>query len=369
MNLRTGPIRHVFLTMLLGACSGMAVGLACGGDDDDLRPGVLDHVAHAVAVPAFADLADRAQTTAGAVADLCQTPAEAALMAARAAWVDARDAWGRTLPFTFGPLESEQAALDFWPARPDTIEAAVSAAPDGADAAYLAGLGVSAKGMPALEYLLWGEDSSAVLSAMSDPRRCAYARAVADDVAARAAAVATGWADGFADALADAGRGSDVYATVKLALDDVVNHEIDALATMVKAKLDTPLGNLTGAAVDPTLVESRFSAHSLADVRSNLASVWAVYHGASTDFDVPAAGLSVLVRARDPDLDDRVRAQYDRTAQVLAAVPEPLSAALVDDRSAVQAARDEIDTLRRMIKLDVASQLGVTLSLSDNDGD
>ena len=37
--------------------------------------------------------------------------------------------------------------------------------------------------------------------------------------------------------------------------------------------------------------------------------------------------------------------------------------------TAVQSARDEIDTLRRLIKLDVASLLNVTLSLSDNDGD
>ncbi|MFY0541951.1 hypothetical protein [Nannocystis pusilla] len=42
---------------------------------------------------------------------------------------------------------------------------------------------------------------------------------------------------------------------------------------------------------------------------------------------------------------------------------------LVADRTAVQLARDELDTFRRLLKLDVASTLGVTLALSDNDGD
>src|SRR5690606_11677316 len=102
-------------------------------------------------------------------------------------------------------------------------------------------------------------------------------------------------------------------------------------------------------------------------LQANLAGVWAVYHGA--DLDAPDAGLSVLVADLDPALDERVRAQYARVRETLAAIPDPISAALVDDRGAVQLARDELDTLRRMIKLDVASTLGVTLALSDNDGD
>ena len=49
--------------------------------------------------------------------------------------------------------------------------------------------------------------------------------------------------------------------------------------------------------------------------------------------------------------------------------PVDPTATLPVDRVDGQAARDEVDTLRRMLKLDVASALGVTLSLSDNDGD
>ena len=374
MTVRTGLLRHVLIITCFGAAAGLAAGLSCRGDDDP-RQAVLAHVAHAVAVPAFTDLRDRAQEAADAVAALCLAPDAAALDAARAAWDAERDAWGGVLPLNFGPLEPELSSLDFWPARAGTIEDAIVAAGDAAaiDITYVAGLGISARGMPALGYLLWGEDPEAVLAAMSDPalgpRRCAYAEAVADDISARAELVRAAWADDFAAALASAGDGSEVYATVRLALDDVVNHEIDALATVVKAKLDNPLGNLGGAAVDPTLLESRFSGRSLADLQANLTGVWRVYHGAGIEPGAPAAGLSVLVRERDPDLDDRLRAQYDRARAVLSAVPEPLASALVDDRAAVQMARDELDGLRRMIKLDVASQLGVTLSLSDNDGD
>jgi predicted lipoprotein len=366
--IRACLLRPVLTAMLLGAGSGLLAGLACGGGGNDLRPAVLEHIGHAVAVPAFTALRDRADALVHAMDTLCAAPDPGTLAAAQTAWSAERDAWSRVLPFNFGPLTPELRALDFWPVRAQTVESAVAAAPAEPDVAYVSGLGVSSRGLPALEYLLWGDGPDDPLVALrhpdDGPRRCAYARALAADIAARAETIRAAWDPGYADALATPG---DVYPTVKAALDEVVNKEIDALLTMVKSKLDTPLGNLSGAAVDPDLLESRFAARSVADLQANLAGVWAVYHGA--DLDAPAAGLSVLVADLDPALDERVRAQYARVRETLAAIPDPISAALVDDRGAVQLARDELDTLRRMIKLDVASTLGVTLALSDNDGD
>lgn len=347
----------------------MLAGLACGGGGD-ARPAVLAHIGHDVAAPAFATLHERAGALVAALEPLCAGPDATTLAAAQAAWSEERDAWSRVLPFGFGPLPSELNALDFWPVRVDTVETAVAGAPAAADAGYLGGLGVSAKGMPALEYLLWGEDPGAALTAFQSEdgaRRCGYARALAVDIEARTDALATAWASEYADALATAGTGSAAYPSLKAGVDEVINKSIDACLTMVKGKLDNPLGNLSGAAEDPSLMESRFSGRTRADLQANLAGVWAVYHGA--DLDAPAAGISVLVAALDPALDERVRAQYARTVEVLVAVPEPLTEALVADRTAVQLARDELDTFRRLLKLDVASTLGVTLALSDNDGD
>ena len=75
-----------------------------------------------------------------------------------------------------------------------------------------------------------------------------------------------------------------------------------------------------------------------------------------------------LARA-DGSLDRRILAQHAVARDSITAIPLDFAAALTEDRSVVQSARDEIDALRRLIKLDVASLLGITLSLSDNDGD
>lgn len=365
--------RPVLMAMLFGAGFGLLAGLACGtgGDGDDLRPAVLEHVARDVAVPAFTTLHARAGELVAGLDALCAGTDEGTLAAARNLWISARDAWARVLPFGFGPLPPELNPLDFWPVRTDSIEDAVAGAPAEPDAAYLGSLGVSAKGMPALEYLLWGEQPGDALAGLTDPvngdRRCGFARTLAADIAARADGLRGAWDPAYADTLATAGAGNDVYPTLKAGLDEVVNKEIDALLTMVKRKLDSPLGNLTGAAVDASLLESRFSQRGLEELQANLAAAWAVYHGA--DVDAPAAGLAVLVADIDPGLDERVRAQHARTVEVLAAVAAPLPATLVEHRDAVQLARDELDAFRRMMKLDVASALGVTLALSDNDGD
>lgn len=362
--------RPVLGVLLLGTCLGAAVGASCGDNPDDaLRRRVLAHIAHDVAEPTFAGFAAAAHDAEAALAALCASPGAGTLDAARAAWTAERDAWGRALPLVYGPVrdQMQQGPLDFWPARPDTIEAAVAAAPAVADAAYVAGLGTSAKGMPALEYLLFGADASAVLSALADPdgpRRCAFATALAADIATRADALTTAWSPDFADQLATPGG---ALGTSQQHVDLVTNGAIEALAVMVKTKLDTPLGNLTGAAVDPTLLESLFTGRAREDLETNLAAVWAVYHGA--DLLADPQGISALVRDVDSALDQRVRLQHDVAVSALAAVPAPIADALTTDRNAVQLARDEVDTLRRILKLDVASALGVTLALSDNDGD
>lgn len=358
----TWPSRHVLYALSLGAALIGAVELGCiGSEGDVLRGEVLAHLADEVFLPAHARFQVDAAALATALADHCAS-AGTEPAAARAAWQELRADWSVTGAFAFGPVVTQMQAgpLDFWPVREDTIEAQLLAAPATLDAAWLDGLGTSAKGMPALEYLLFAELPPGT-------PRCAYATALADDIARRGEALASGW-QAEAEALKTAGEPGSSYAGEQAALDAVVNATIENLYRMVKDKLDRPLGNLTGTAPDPTILESRYSGTTRDDLEGNLQGFAMVYLGADGE---PGGepGLGALVAARDADLDRRILAQHGVARDALAAIPLPFATALTDQRSAVQSARDEIDALRRLIKLDVASLLGITLSLSDNDGD
>jgi hypothetical protein len=354
---------------------GLAIGalaFACAPEEDP-REDVLAYLAEA-GTAAFVDFASEGEALAEATRSLCAAPSVEGLTAAQERWRVARAAWGRSLVFAFGPAAEHRSALDFWPARLDTIEAAISAAPAAVDHAYVDNLGTSAKGMPALELLLFGIDVEAavVVDGLREVDgtatiRCGYAVALADDIALRGEAIAAAWEEGFADELANAGGEGSRYASRKEGIDAAVNRSIDTLYEIVKGRLDGPLGNLTGAAPDPEALESRFSGATVADVDAVLRGVWSAYDGAGESGE--ARGIAVLVAGADPELNDRIYAQYGYSLEAVAALPSPAGAYLVDQRDLFQTARDEIDTLRRLLKLDVAAALGVTLSLSDNDGD
>ncbi|MBK7824131.1 imelysin family protein [Nannocystis sp.] len=345
--MRSCPLRPVLTALSLGTLLFAACGPA-----DSARRDLLAYLADEVIEPRQAELAQAAVTLAGATRSLCSSGEPGP---ARTAWLALRAHWGVTAAFAFGPVidQAQAGPLDYWPVRSDTIEAAITGAPAAIDGAYIDGLGTSAKGMPALEYLLFAPPTP------TGPR-CDYAVALADDIERRCAEIAAAWHDEHAEALRNAGHGSAVYPSEQAGLDAVVNATIENLYRVVKTKLDRPLGNLTGSDPDGSLVESRFSDNGHNDIAANLDGFERAY---------VHEGLASLVAAKNPDLDQRIVDQLATARIALTAVPRSLQDAVVDQRGAVQTLRDEVDALRRLIKLDVASLLGVTLSLSDNDGD
>ena len=107
------------------------------------------------------------------------------LTAARERWRAALLDWERLAAVAVGPLIERRSArtVDFWPTRPAMVNEAVAAAP--ADAKALERVGAPAKGLPAIEYLLW--------QPRPDAAQCRYAALLAEECAAEAAALLAGF--------------------------------------------------------------------------------------------------------------------------------------------------------------------------------
>ena len=99
----------------------------------------------------------------------------AALPAARERWLAALLDWERLAAVAVGPLIERRSArtVDFWPTRPAMVNAAVATAP--ADIKALERVGAPAKGLPAIEYLLWQNQP--------DAAQCSYAGLLAQECA------------------------------------------------------------------------------------------------------------------------------------------------------------------------------------------
>jgi len=147
---------------------------------DFVRNALQLHFVPAAQAFANTSAALRDQLAQGCAASPTASPATspAALPAARERWLAALLDWERLAAVAVGPLIERRSArtVDFWPTRPAMVNAAVAAAP--ADLVALERIGAPAKGLPAIEYLLW--------QAQPDAVQCSYAALLAQECAAEA---------------------------------------------------------------------------------------------------------------------------------------------------------------------------------------
>ncbi|UQA62238.1 imelysin family protein [Polyangium aurulentum] len=366
-NQRTAPTLASLLALLL-----TGVGCEVPRADDSAQQAVMHDLAYEVMLPINAEVEDEALALATAVGAYCDAPSDETLSAAQDAWRAARVPWKHAEAFRFGPAEDLRlgSAIDFWPVRPDSVESAITAAPVPVTPEHIASLGASAKGMPALEYLLF--DPAGALGGSDEvaKRRCSFARALGETIGKDATTIHQAWSPeggAFVDQVALAGAGSKLFATGQDGVARVVNLIISQLHQISEKKLGGPLGVSTGAAPDSTTVESRFSDNSTEDLLNNLRGMEEIYLGQHGEHS--GKGLSSLVRPKSAPIDDAVRKALEDAKAKAAAIPGPLRLAIVNDAAAVQAALDSAKALRRLFTADVASVLGVSVTLSDSDGD
>jgi predicted lipoprotein len=160
----------------------------------------------------------------------------AALEHARARWRDSLVAWEALSAVQVGPLVERRSArrIDFQPPRPELIERAVrsTAATGLPDGAALERVGAPAKGLPALEWLLWTR------SASPGSAECRYAQALAADVALEAQALA----QGFEALAAREWEGEEAAA----AFGEFVNQWVGGIDRLRWAGLEKPARSANG---------------------------------------------------------------------------------------------------------------------------
>lgn len=345
--------RFFLLLILVFACDRTLLG-------DGPRKAALRTVANEVILPVYDEFALAADELANATAALAEAPTPETLAAARAAWRRARAPWMESQAFLLGPVEDNllDSAIDQTsePARIEEILASnTPLTPD-----VVATLGANRKGFHAIEYLLFGDTTSA--------RRRDYANALAADLATRADELRAAWREGdYVTRFVEIGRPGASFVTIKAAIDRMVNASIFLAEVVQDAKLGRPMGKQAGGVPNVKLAESGPSDNSLDDIAANLRGLRAVWNGSRSGNDT--TGLGAILAQLHPALDHQVRAELDAALAAIAAVPRPFADALVARAPELEAAYAAMQKLRRTLSVDVIAGLGATLSLNGNDGD
>lgn len=271
---------------------------------------------------------------------------------ARARWTAAVQAWERLAAVAVGPLVERRSlrTLDFTPPRPALIERAVKAQPSGA--AAMEKIGAPAKGLPALEWLLWTQPVA--------PRSpaCRYAVEVAADIGREAAALAAAFK-------AAAGREWD-EAAASTAMAEAINQWLGGLERLRWQDLERPLEAAGDGGRNAPQFPRIASGRSAASWSAQWQALRALALQSSAAAPRPGEGLVTIetyLRGRGLNAPaDELRRAVQQADPALEGLSVGAPERLTDAARALAA-------LGRVMQEQVAPALEVSIGFSDADGD
>lgn len=276
-------------------------------------------------------------------------PATAERDAARASWQDTMVAWTTLSGVMVGPLVARKSArnIDFSPVRANLIERAVAAQPKGAAAMEL--VGGPAKGLGALEWLLWTKPATPGTPA------CAYAIEVAADIGREAGALAAAFAE-------LAAREWEEDAAVA-AMDEAFNQWLGAIDRLRWAQMDKPLRAAGGNAPEyPRSASKSTPTHWRAH--------WSAVETLGYDHDkAPGTGEPGVIPWAAYLRGRGLNPAADALGTTIESAGKRVQAADPARPATVSAAASSLAAVKRLAEAKVAPGLKISVGFSDADGD
>lgn len=332
-----------------------------GSDRRALLAGMVEQVI----LPHHRTLVDESALLEQQVQQFADDPTVDTLAAAQAQWRTTAAAWAQVEPFSLRFTMLATGQIKKWPINTKFIEEFIAETAT-IDEPFIASIGATAKGIGAIEYFLFSPTLTAdeVVAALVDtPQRLAYLVALTQNLTNAAEELYALWApegENGAQRFVDADFSEN---NVQGSISMLTNELIVLLETMVKTKVEYPLRGVM-ADPQPQAVESPYAGDSWPLMAANLRTVQQVFQAGLGDYLDQMA-----VTPRTPTLSAAIDAQLEATIAAIEALKLPLEVAVIEDPAPVRAVRDEIKDLLVLLKVDMANQLGITVTFSDNDGD
>jgi putative iron-regulated protein len=337
-----------------------------------------------------------AKVLKAAVDAFTAAPSQATLDAAKKAWTDARPAYVQTEAFRFygGPIDGDdgnEGALNAWPldeAYIDYVQGNEGAGIVNDTARYpritkelLLELNEKdgekniSTGWHAIEFLLWGQDTSEAGpgnrpfsdyletggTAKNQARRKAYLTIVTELLVEHLEGLEKAWR---IDDPSSYGA-KMVDGDTKAALGNILK----GIGALGGVELSRERMNTAYETKDPEEEHSCFSDTTVPiDHLNDVVSIENVYLG-TFGGKVVSGGLSKLVASKDPVLDAKMRDVLARSHETVAAIPAPFDTAILGDDSAPgrKKLKAAIDATKQIgaVTVDIASALGTTINLEE----
>lgn len=294
------------------------------------------------------------EAAAGAFAD---NPTESNFDLLKEELKDTRIAWQQVSPYRFGPAEDRDlhARVNTYPADTAAIEGVIQSG-------NFDGLENDQRGFAAIAWVLYRQDALQTLQ--SDANAMDYLNAQCADATSLVDQVKNDWGsyqETFTTSLgASAGSGLSLY----------LNSFVFDYEDLKRNKLALPLGLLTLGTPLPDRTEAYHAGYSaelaIAHIEASI-NAFEVTGDQGLDDLLDQAGAFHSPSNRD--LSVAISEELAEARIALDQLIDPLSAQVVDDPITVEEVYNELQEVVVLIKADMPSALGVSITFTDNDGD
>jgi uncharacterized protein len=362
-------MRRGFATVLLcvSAVCASAVSAQAEADHGTIARAALSEVIR----PGYAAFAEEAASLNETVGALCRTPSAASLDASKQALAATVAAWSKVEILRFGPITDDRRyeRLFYWPdpkgLGPKQVQDALAKHDEsvtGPEA--LAGKSVALQGLPALEYLLFGDGAEALAAKAGESAfRCGFAHAVAANIANIAKSVVEDWRDGspYEEAFLTPDPQGSVYRAPKEVTLDLFKSFTAGIELVRDQKLARPLGASLEEA-RPRLAAFWRSGLSFANAAGNLEGVRTLF---------AKGGFAEVVAEDSPGVEKSVMFDLGRAIEILGAIREPMADVVKDQalRGKIEALRVSLKSARQTAADAIARGAGLAFGFNAMDGD
>ena len=321
--------------------------------------------------PGYAHLAESTEALNQSVAALCQKPSEAALKEAKGTFTATVEAWSLVEPIRFGSVAEQHRyeRIFYWPdpkglgAR-QVREALGKQDQTVTEAASLSVKSVALQGLPALEYLLYGDAAGALAKGGSDATfRCRFAETIAGNVAGMAKDITSGWQDGapYTKAYLEPGPANSAYHNEK----EVTLELFKTFTTGIEMVRDQKMAKALGTKPEqarPQLAPFWRSGLSFANMADNLQSVRDLF---------TKGGFAQVVHDESAGVEDSIAFDLNHAIEVLRGIDKPIAEAVHDEdiRAKLEALRVSLKGAATTAGDMISRGAGLTFGFNAMDGD
>ena len=381
INRKTVSMKKWLIGSMICALSGVVFLAACkkkNSDDDNTpsnnfdRKAMLTNYADNYIVPAYTVMESSLQELKGRTEVFTSIPNDQNYANVLNAWLEAYNVWQRVDMLEFGPAEdvSLRMYINTYPVTTSKVEANITVGSYDLESFN----NKDAQGFPAINYLLSNGDKATIKALYTTDSKAAarkkYLNDVVDKMLQKVKGVKEAWGT-YRTTFVNA-TGTDAgSSTSKMVNAFVLYYE----RYFRSGKIGLPVGAMTGVA-KPELVEAYYTpdfSNQLAII--SLSAVMAFYEGRSFDGNAVGSSMKSYLKAigtKDDNgalMADVITTELTDVDTKLKALQVSLKDAVQNNRPQVLAIYDEAQQVVPLIKVDMVSAFGISITYVDNDGD